>query len=146
MNETRKRPEGSTYLDHTIANALNERGGRYAREVPTFPGANVYPKQPDTSPWSQGGAVPPEPPYPVDINFVPPVGEFHERADGSPSSPLQPAVTKDAVPDVPGVHHSPPVEHRAPTQEEIDDEWTGERRADQVPLGNPMGLPKRRPA
>src|SRR6516162_7320032 len=88
MNETRKRPEGSTYLEHTIANALNERGGRYAREVPTFPGANVYPKQPDTSPWSQGGAVPLEPPYPVDINYVPPVGEFHERGGelASPSS------------------------------------------------------------
>src|SRR6516225_2560502 len=105
MNETRKRPEGSTYLDHTIANALNEQGGRYAREVPTFPGANVYPKQPDTSPWSQGGAVPPEPLYPTDINYVPPVGEFHERehevdAQQSPPSPMSPCgVTEDQVQD-----------------------------------------------
>jgi hypothetical protein len=131
----------TTFIEQAIARATEEARGRWAKEAPTFPGANVYPKQPETSPWSQGGAVPPEAPLGIDVNFVAPVGEKFELEQGSPPSLPPTRVTEDTVQDAPVAF--PASERPASNQKDIPDDYVGERRSDGVPIGNPLGLRRR---
>jgi hypothetical protein len=140
-----KAPDSFSFIDRAIGSALDESQGRYAKSVPTFPGANTYPRQSEDSPWSHGQLVPPEPPYPVDINYVPPVGEFHERELASPSSS---PFSEGGAPlgsvelDVASFHQEPVP--KGFVHEEIDDGCPGPRRPDGTPLST--SLPKRRRA
>jgi hypothetical protein len=72
----RKLAEGSTYFQHSIAMAMDEAGGRYAKQNPTtVVGADpiAYPRQPENSPWSQQWAEGPDV-YGVPIDQMEPVG------------------------------------------------------------------------
>jgi hypothetical protein len=135
----------STFIEQAIQSATEEAQGRWAKSAPQFPGANVYPRQGDDSPWSQGGAVPPEGPFPGDINFVPAVGEFHERERlASPSSPISEggASPRSVEPDAASFHREPVPGGSTP--EDIPDGCPGPRRPDGTPLSSPpMGLRRR---
>jgi hypothetical protein len=134
--------QASTFIDAAIGSALDEQGGRYGKGVPTITGAmSQYPRQGDDSPWSQGAAVPPEAPLGIDVNFVPPVGEkFEVDAQRSPPSLPTPSAVEDTVQDAPVAF---PAVERPASNQEIDDDWVGERRSDGVPVGNPLGLKRR---
>jgi hypothetical protein len=134
----------TTFIEQAIQTATDEAQGRWAKAAPTFPGGTKYPRQGEDSPWSQGQSVPPEAPYPTDINFVPPVGEFHERGEVAPpsSSPFSeggaapqgsdPAVTSGAVEPAPGETIS---------EEGVPDGWP--RRSDGFPMSSPPQLKRR---
>jgi hypothetical protein len=65
----------STYLDHAIARAEDEAGGRFAKQAPTtVTGGPQYPRQPAGSPWSQGHVVGPEAPLGFSVDAIEPVG------------------------------------------------------------------------
>jgi hypothetical protein len=135
--------ETSTFMDATIGSALDERQGRFAQKAPIITGLTEYPRQPENSPWSQGAAMGVEPPFPTDVNFVPPVGEAHERfAPSSSSSPISDDGGAPSGQIDPRVLPSP-VEQSEP-EGVIPDGWEGERRADGVPMGNPLGTRVRR--
>jgi len=134
----------STFLGGAINSALDESQGRFAKSPPTITGAGMkYPRLPEDHPSNQHSKVPDEPPFPTDINFVPPCGEAHEvrPAERSPSS-LSSLVTEDQVQDAPVAF--PAVERPAPSQDEIDDGCPGPRRADGTPMST--SLPVRRRA
>jgi hypothetical protein len=81
----------STYLDHAIARAEDEAGGRFAKQAPTtVTGGPQYPRQPAGSPWSQGHVVGPEAPLGFSVDAIEPVG--------TPAEVQRSSVTKLATP------------------------------------------------
>ena len=69
------RQKGSTYHQRAVAEAVEERGGRFAAlSKPQIVGATpvLYPVQPSSSPWSQGidQLTGIEPPLGYDINQI----------------------------------------------------------------------------
>jgi hypothetical protein len=146
----KQEPEpGSTFHEEGIGSALDEQQGRYGKREPVIAGGEPsvqYPRQGEDSPWSHGQSVPPEAPYPTDINFIPPVGETFEvqaslgaSAQGSPPLPQSSVVASEDT----AVSLELPGSSSTSTDDEIPDDWTGERRADGVPIGNPLGLRRR---
>jgi hypothetical protein len=145
----KQQPErGTTFMEEAIGSALDESQGRFAKSAPTFPGGTRYPRQPETSPWSQGNVTGVEPPFPVNISYVPPVGEAFEvqaRAEelASPLSDVSeggaPPRSNDPVPSAVDLEPGGTIPGA-----EIDDGCPGPRKPDGTPMSSPpLGLKRR---
>ena|SRR5262245_42643790 len=74
--QTRRQVLKDTYLSRAQADA-DMIGGRFKQQTQTHvTGAPSYPRQPSNSPWSQSldELTGPEPPFPIDIDFVDALG------------------------------------------------------------------------
>ena len=80
-----------TYLSRAQADVEIESQDRFKKYNPTtVTGVTPeYPRQPDNSPWSSPDPTGPEPPFPIDIDFVAELGGA--SAPAIPSDAVEPA-------------------------------------------------------
>src|SRR5262245_16151574 len=93
--QTRREVLKNTYFSRAQAEADLEAQGRFKKQNPTtVTGVPQYPAQPTNSPWATPDPTGPEPPFPIDIEFV---GELGGASPAQASSPC--AVETIAPPD-----------------------------------------------
>jgi len=94
----------STYFQHAQTDPDLELGGRFKKLIPSVvvgTGAGpVYPQQPEGSPWAKE-PIGTEPPLGYSVEDHEPVGELHERGDGSATTALVVEEVDPAVRPIP---------------------------------------------